>query len=1105
MRLALSILIFAGLPAARAAEDRSAFFETRIRPVLAEHCLSCHAEGEVRGGLRLDTEEGLRTGGKSGPVLDPTQPENSLLLRAVRHETDRPMPKDAAKLSDAALADLTAWVQAGAPWPDSLVLQPVELAEKAGRHWAYQAVRKAAPSAAADGERVRGPIDAFLDVRLREQGLEPAPTADRATFLRRAAQLLTGLPPSAEEIRDWLNRPGEFHAWADQVVEHYLARPAFGERWARLWLDLARYADNKGYVFQETRDYPYAYTYRDWVVRAFNDDLPFAEFVRRQLAADRLDLPPTELAALGFLTVGRRFLNNQQLIIDDRIDVVSRGLLGTTLACARCHDHKSDPFTMADYYGLYGVFSSSEEPDPKPLLGDPPDTPETRAFLEDLRKRAQDIHAFVAGKLPDYQTPADPFDLHDRQFRKLEKPDRDKVREMRNKMTEREQASPHAPPRAMAVVDRPQPGDAKILLRGNADRPGDTVPRAYPAFLRRDPDSRFSKGSGRLELAEEIVHPDNPLTARVHVNRIWTALMGRGLVDSQSDFGLATPPPSHPELLDWLAATFLERGGSTKALIREICASAAWRRASTPGARAREVDAENRAFSHFNRRRLDFESFRDSLLDASGRLDRRVGGRAERIHEPPYSPRRTLYGYIDRQNLPGLFRTFDFANPDAHAPRRFQTTTAPQALFALNSPFMLEQALALAQRARATAPESREAQVRDLVRQTLRREATAEEVADLLAFLGEAESDAAGPATPWRVGYGRVAGDPARVEFTALPFHVEGHWQGGPRYPDPALQYARLHAQGGHPGPNAKQAVIRRWVSEFSGAVMVGGTVRRPSDKGDGIVAQVVSSRDGQVARWEVKPKETLEAEAGPFTVQPGDTLDFVVEPGRTHDHDSFEWAPIVREARAVVWNADAVPALANPQAPWTLGYGAVAEGQVTDFTPFAHQEKGRWQARETFPAAEAPGYANLGGAVGHPGRDERHAVIRRWTAPEDGVVDITGTLTRVGECPGAIRGRLLHSRLGLLGEWQASDAAKSQNTRRDQVEIREGDHLDFVVDPHGPDTCDSFTWNPRLALRVHPPPQRWDSAQAFPSGTLDPLAQLAQVLLMSNDFAFVD
>ena len=1101
MRFRLSILIPL-LPLLLRAGEEAAFFETRVRPLLAEHCLQCHGEKEAKGGLRLDTAAGLRAGGKDGPVVVPGKPEESLLIRAVRHEWNTAMPKDAPKLPPGDIAALEEWIRQGAPWPDSVVIAPVERAAKARRHWAYQPVRKSAPPLAPDGKTIRGVIDGFLHARIREQNLIPSAFADKPVFLRRAAQLLTGLPAAPDDTRRLLELPGDFHAWADQVVEHYLAQPAFGEKWGRHWLDVARYADNKGYVFQETRDYPYAYTYRDWVVRAYNEDLPYPEFIRRQLAADRMEVPPSELAALGFLTVGRRFLNNQHLIIDDRIDVLARGVLGTTLACARCHDHKSDPFTAQDYYGLYGIFASSEEPDEKPLVGGMADTPEARSFMDEVRKKADEIHAYVAGKIPDYEKPANPLDFDEKRFRKLEKPDRDKVREIMNKITEMEVASPHAPPRGMVVKDKDKPVEAHVFVRGNPDRRGDRAIRAFPEFLRADPKAEYANGSGRRELAEDIVRPDNPLTARVYVNRVWAVLMGRGLVDNMSDFGLSTAPPSHPELLDYLASTFTEHGGSTKALIREICASSAWRRSSDAGVEALKLDPENRWLSHFSRRRLDFESFRDHVLAASGNLVGGVGGRPEKIHEEPYSQRRTLYGYIDRQNLPGLFRTFDFANPDSHSPKRFQTTTAPQALFALNSPFLIEQSLALAERTRAEAGADATAQVTALYRRALNRVPDAGEIALAGQFLRES-TDALEPPTDWAQGVGRVEGEPARVVFEPLPFFADNTWRGGPRLPDPRLSHASLSAGGGHPGPKATQAVIRRWTSSFDGPVTVSGTLRKPAKDGDGIRARVISSRAGQVAEWTVEPKATVKAEAGPFEVRKGDTLDFVVEPMGSHDHDTFEWAPVVREHREMEWKAEQSLGETNPHGPWTLGHGGVAEdGKSTTFTPFAHRTDDRWHAG---PVAPDPtfAYALLGARGGHPGRSESQAVIRRWTSPVEGVLDLTGTLARTGTCPGQVRGRLVHARLGTLGQWVV-DAQGKVATKQDGIKVAPGDTLDFVLDPLGTDTCDSFDWNSRLALRG-PAPLAWDSRKSFRPGTLDPLAQLAQVLLMGNEFAFVD
>jgi hypothetical protein len=452
---------------------------------------------------------------------------------------------------------------------------------------------------------------------------------------------------------------------------------------------VARYADTKGYVFTEDRSYKHAYRYRDWVINSFNADRPYDEFVVEQLAADQTGDAKSK-PAIGFLTLGRRFLKNRHDIINDRIDVVTRGLLGLTVACARCHDHKYDPIPTEDYYALYGVFASSEEQEPDNL-----------------------------------------------------------------------------PP---VLVDAQRPHDPVIFLRGQPGNRGPRVKRHFVSCLTPDgKPAAFQHGSGRRELAEAIASAENPLTARVWVNRVWGHLFGNGLVSTTSDFGTRGTPPTHPELLDWLACEFMspengEPGASatgaswsTKRLIRLIVTSSTYRQSSDERVECAAIDPENQLFWRANRRRLDLEALRDSLLAAAGRLDQTIGGPSVELTTEPFSTRRSVYGYIERQNLPAFFRTFDFANPNTHTPERPQTVAPQQALFLMNSPFVIEQASHLA--ARTLSPKASEAntvnqaeltaRIGRMFRYALGRGPTAEELAEAFAFVNM--SDPPPPAlTRWQ-------------------------------------------------------------------------------------------------------------------------------------------------------------------------------------------------------------------------------------------------------------------------------------------------------------------------------------------------------------------
>jgi cytochrome c553 len=737
------------------------FFERRIRPVLAEHCYSCHGPdpAQRKGGLRLDTRDGLRRGGHSGPALVPGDSDASLLIEAVRYTNpDLEMPPKGKRLERQQVLDLEAWVTVGAPDPRTseaprAASEPYDFAQ-ARAHWAFQPVTQPALPAVEDPAWAQHPIDALVHAQLEARGLSPAPPAHPRTLLRRVTYSLTGLPPTPAETEAFLADPSPA-AYA-RVVERLLASPHYGERWGRYWLDVARYADTKGYVFQEERRFPFAYTYRDYVVRSFNEDLPYDRFLLEQLAADQLE-PASDnrpFAALGFLTLGRRFLNNPHDIIDDRIDVTLRGLQGLTVTCARCHDHKFDPIPIADYYSLYGVFASSEEPAERPLLPTAADPQDSAAFLAERQRLATEIEektvATIARYLEelrarrtDYEQaatelaadsppadletlatarnlvvpmlrrfvewqragaiPADPFDLPRADLERWARVAiATATASLRNQRDALEVTHPGAPARAMVLTDKATPVEPHVFLRGNPGNRGPQVPRRFLEILAGPHRTPFTRGSGRLELAQAIANPSNPLTARVLVNRVWLGHFGQGLVRTPSDFGLRTEPPPHRELLDYLAASFMENGWSLKALHRQILLSRTYQQSGTFDPHPAAVDPANHLAWRSEPRRLDFEALRDTLLAVGGNLDLRVGGRSVDITTDTPSPRRTLYGFIDRQNLPGLFRTFDFASPDATSPQRFTTTVPQQALYLMNHPFVIEQARRLA--ARALAP-----------------------------------------------------------------------------------------------------------------------------------------------------------------------------------------------------------------------------------------------------------------------------------------------------------------------------------------------------------------------------------------------------------------
>jgi hypothetical protein len=896
--LAAALVVSSALAEAPIPQAQREFFEAKIRPILVEHCYKCHSSTakSLKGGLRLDSRDGLRRGGDSGPVMIPGKPTASILLKALRYTDEGLRMPPKAKLPDLVVADFERWILMGAPDPRTAMntsTNGINL-QAARQHWAFQPIKATLPPSVTSRSWAWTPVDRFVLTRLEERGLSPSPPADKRTLIRRATFDLIGLPPTPEEVDAFLadQSPDAFV----RVVDRLLSSPAYGERWGRHWLDVARYADTKDGVlmFGDDRMRPYAYTYRDYVIRAFNEDLPFDRFIHEQLAADQIEpkVEPWRLAAMGFLTLGRMFDNNIHDVIDDRIDTVSRGLLGLTVACARCHDHKYDPIPTADYYALYGVFASCESPLELPLIDRPenlagaaefekkaaPKREELRKFLdsqytmlqEQARQRVGDYLVHVATTKPDpletaifflslspqdlrpqivarwrlylerHATPDDPvfgpwYDL-------MQLPDADFAGQVaavlarwesrstgvqpgqinplvraalaRARLTDRaavartygdllrevyEQSkklpaagaadsearqqllalltstdsptyfpknrtrdymsrgekdgfgqklsdldkmavkAPDAPPRAMVLYDAERLYDPRVFVRGNPAQPAQRIPRQFLWIVEGDQRQPFSHGSGRLDLAHAITAPDNPLTSRVLVNRLWMYHFGEPLVENPSEFGTRSSPPTNPELLDFLAATFQEQGWSLKKLHRLLMLSSTYQQASFDRPECRRIDPDNRLLWRMNRQRLDLEAMRDTLLAVSGRFEAKLGGRPVDIIGNAINGRRTIYGLVDRQSLPSMYRAFDFASPDQSAERRPRTTVPQQALFGLNSAFVLEQARALAARPEIAGEAKPERRVAALYRRVLCRMPNADEMRLGLRFVVAAE------------------------------------------------------------------------------------------------------------------------------------------------------------------------------------------------------------------------------------------------------------------------------------------------------------------------------------------------------------------------------
>jgi mono/diheme cytochrome c family protein len=898
------------------------FFEKKIRPVLAEQCYKCHGPEKQKADLRVDSRDALLKPGDDGPAIILGKPNESLLIKSIKHIGDMKMPEKAPKMPDDQIAALEQWIAMGAPWPenDKPISSPQTATARA--HWSYQPIKNP-PVPTVEG--AVNPIDAFIREKLKSANLMMSPKADKRTLLRRASYELIGLPPTAEEVAAF-EADASPDAFA-KVIDRILASPHYGERWARHWMDVARYADSKGYLAGGvSRDYAFAYTFRDWLIRSFNEDLPYDRFLQLQIAADHLvGANDPNLAAMGFLTVGRRFLGNIHDIIDDRIDTLTRGTMGLTVACARCHDHKFDPVLQQDYYSMYGIFASSDEPEDLPTIGDIEDKEAKASYEAELAKRQGTLDAFVSRHASNYGfltsiSTGVPFALYstDREALKtvMTGKDRDRSRELRSEI-DKLNGTVASPPRAMVLRDKPQPVEQRVFIRGNPGRPGDLVKRQFISFIAGDKAQPFTKGSGRLELAQAITDRNNPLTARVIVNRVWSYHFAKGLVRTPGDFGVKGDPPTHPELLDWLATNFMNEGWSIKKLHRLILLSGTWQQSSDNRTEAAEKDPENRLLWRQNRKRLDFEATRDSLLVCAGQLDRKIGGKSVDIVNPPYSKRRAVYANIDRQNLPGVFRTFDFPSPDVSNPQRFVTTVPQQALFMINSPFVVEQARAMTAKPEFSKTESvSEWQIQDLYERVFARRAESSEVEFALSFVTEeakrpAESRDETPA--WRYGYGSFDASAGKTNFNGLPKFTKNAWQGGDNLPDEKLGWVMLNRDGGHVGNDAEHAAIRRWTAPRDVTVSVSGTLTRPAEPGDGVEALIISSRGGELLHVVAEAKGKAETNLEKLELKAGDTLDFIVSLRAENNSDSFTW-PVVIKAEVGEWDSRAQ--FAGPTSP---------------------------------------------------------------------------------------------------------------------------------------------------------------------------------------------
>lgn len=766
--------------------DQTEFFERRIRPVFVENCYECHKAGarKLGGNLLLDSRAGLIKGGDTGPVITPGDPEASLLIHAVRHTDPHLTMPPKSKLSPEQIADLEAWVKMGAPDPRTADTVAIVKAretidwDKAREWWSFRPLKPPPVPAVKRTDWPANDLDRFILARLEQAGLPPAGDAEKRVLIRRATYDLIGLPPKPEEIQAFL-ADGSPDAFA-RVVDRLLASPAYGERWGRHWLDVVRYADTAG----DNSDFPIPqmHRYRDWVIRAFNRDLPYDQFVREQLAGDLLPGATTgetheRLIATGYLANSRRFGSRvddypQHLTIEDTIDNLGRAFLGLTVSCARCHDHKFDPVTAADYYALYGIFHSTRYPWPG----------------IELDQKQRDLVPLVApDKLAEAEAARKTFDDEKRRLEKelqklkdsLKDTPAEEKKDVEAKIKAAEQAVKDHVNRglpfdqAYAVAEALKSADVAIQLKGDPAKPGDVVRRRFLTVLGGQELPAEAATSGRRELAEWIVDRDNPLTARVMVNRIWLHHFGRGLVPTPNDFGKQGKPPTHPELLDWLAAKFIESGWSMKAVHRLIMQSRTYQLAShqLPASSGQFAEAKTGEalttqplptdlYAVFPRRRLDAEALRDTLLVLGGNLDPAPAGphpfppQAEwkfTQHNPfraVYESRhRSVYLMTQRIQRHPYLAIFDGADPSASTAARTTSTTPLQALYLLNDKFVHEQSQAFAERIVAAA-KSGESRLSFAYQTALGRPAEKAELDRGLAFLNAARTKLGGSGTP---------------------------------------------------------------------------------------------------------------------------------------------------------------------------------------------------------------------------------------------------------------------------------------------------------------------------------------------------------------------
>lgn len=845
-------------------------------------------------------------------------------------------------------------------------------------HWAYEAPVTAEISA--------HPVDELLDRVRKSKGSERASLAPPRKWVERAAVTLTGLPPSAEQIARIEAKP-DAETW-EALIDELLASPNYGERWARHWMDVARYADTFGYNFMKDNSYPYAWTYRDWLIRAFNEDKNWSDFVKLQIAADlmvdRPDYP--DLAALGFLTVGPR--GKKELMIDDRVDVVTRGFMGTTVSCARCHYHKTDPISMTDYYSFFSILENVDVETRGPIIGKPSnpqahedfkkklatlhekDRKVKQEFVDSLRSekslavylelgwlshkegwdrgkagaegfkrgryrgkavikwaeflkqhlslakvnptlakwnlgmadpaRRKELCSQLAkdwaaamrsgkGGLANLaKNPRCPLSYQvDRVSSLYDQKDSDQQRERDGKMATFERDHHGAPPRAMVVRDRKKWAPARVYARGNPADKGEPFDRHWLTVLGGG--AYPKEKNARMVMAEKVASPENPLTGRVIVNRVWAWHFGAPLADP-GDFGPQQPEPLQLALLDSLTVWFWENGGSLKKLHKLLLTSEAYRLSADGPAKNLEIDEANETYWKWNRQRLDFESMRDRVLLTSGALETdQQGGRSVDLQTPAADKKRSLYAYVDRYALPGLLVNFDLPHPDHHAAKRVETTVPQQALFFLNGRLPLRQSRNLVTQPEFVKLTSDEERISWIYQRVMGRDATNEELSLVGDWVTSAEASHFAPSLGgfWQVGWSKV-GEKSPLSLKKFPMFADGVWKTGKDLSKAPIPWLNIGQQGGHAAKD--HALILRWIASGPGEIRLLGNINRTGKQGPALQYQIRKNAGAVLMEKNLPQTQSTPISSSWLKVGAGDVLDLVVLAPNGHHTGSFRW-----------------------------------------------------------------------------------------------------------------------------------------------------------------------------------------------------------------------